>query len=83
MFLYKLLNIKVASVLKNCKRQKRTYFILTLLSLLVFIFENPTPIFTFFGSISENYLILTSLVKTSTHIQLKFVDTIMLYYLKN
>jgi hypothetical protein len=42
------LKIKVKAILKGLKGKKRIYFIMTLLSLLIFLFGNSTPAFTFF-----------------------------------
>jgi hypothetical protein len=42
------LKIKVKAILKGLKGKKRIYFIMTLLSLLIFLFGNSTPVFTFF-----------------------------------
>lgn len=43
-----LLKIKIESILKHLHGRKRIYFITTLLSLLIFLLGNNTPIFTLF-----------------------------------
>jgi hypothetical protein len=57
----KLLKIKIKFILKGLKGKKRTYFIMTLLSLLTFLFRNDTPAFVFFWANLRELLAATNL----------------------
>ena len=57
----KLLKIKIKFILKGLKGKQRTYFILTLLSLLTFLFRNNTPAFVFFWANLRELFVATNL----------------------